>query len=82
MSTAGWLIAALSEMPKDEEIYYVFWTRSDINELLEEDDESPVSDEEWALFHKRLVSDESLSHAIWETVQDYVIKLTEERHAS
>lgn len=82
MSTAGRLIDTLKDMPADRKLFYVYWSHDDINELLEEMEQPIASDDEWDKLVNRLITDEPLSHAIWETVQDYILKLVDEREQS
>lgn len=81
MATVKQLVEALSVLPQDDEIYYAYWCKNDIDELLKERDENNKSSStaEWDLWVNRMMDDTPLSNVLWEAANEYIIQLIAER---
>jgi hypothetical protein len=79
MTTVKELIEALSGLPQNETIICSYWTRTDIDELLEEIEHKPLTTNEWLFFRDRVMRDTNLFNETWNTIQHYTQEVIERR---
>ena len=79
MATVKEVIQALSKLLPDEHLFYSFWSREDIDQLLQEDEEPAITDAEWAKFVYGVTNDEPLNRYIWLTIEEHKEQIISER---